>query len=120
MLQINQDLCTGCGICVDMCAFGALSIKNSKAIVDEATCSLCGACVNACPKGAILLVDNQQAAHQNKSDYQPLGGVGNVLQASPRSPGGRGMGRGKGSGNGNGMGGGIRGGRRGGGGRRSS
>ena len=120
MLQINQDLCTGCGICVDMCAFGALSIKNNKAIVDEATCSLCGACVNACPKGAILLVDNQQAAHQNKSDYQPLGGVGNVLQASPRSPGGRGMGRGKGSGNGNGMGGGIRGGRRGGGGRRSS
>lgn len=122
VLQINQDLCTGCGLCVDMCAFGALTLKDNKAVVDNSACSLCGACVNVCAQGAILLADDQQIAHQNISDYRSCGSAGKTFLPASSFSGGRRMGGGKGNGNGMGGGfcGGMRGGRRGGGGRRSS
>lgn len=46
------DTCTGCGICVSHCPFGAIRIVDKKAQINEA-CTLCGACVKSCPFGAI-------------------------------------------------------------------
>jgi electron transfer flavoprotein alpha subunit/NAD-dependent dihydropyrimidine dehydrogenase PreA subunit len=46
------DTCTGCGICVSHCPFGAIRIVEKKAQISEA-CTLCGACVKSCPFGAI-------------------------------------------------------------------
>jgi electron transfer flavoprotein alpha subunit/NAD-dependent dihydropyrimidine dehydrogenase PreA subunit len=46
------DTCTGCGICVSHCPFGAIRIVEKKAQINEA-CTLCGACVKSCPFGAI-------------------------------------------------------------------
>ena len=48
------DICTGCGICVSHCSFGAITVVNEHAQISE-TCTLCGACERACPVKAITI-----------------------------------------------------------------
>ena len=45
--------CLGLGTCVNVCAFGALSIVDGVAVVDGEKCVNCGKCAKACPKGLI-------------------------------------------------------------------
>ena len=49
--------CLGCGDCVQVCKFGAISMNPKTGIpeVDDEKCTACGACVKACPKGVIEL-----------------------------------------------------------------
>lgn len=53
--QIDQEKCTGCGICVDICPLEAISMENDKAKVDKDTCTECGQCVEECPNKAIKI-----------------------------------------------------------------
>nr|WP_083479955.1 Fe-S cluster domain-containing protein [Oxobacter pfennigii] len=48
--------CLGLGSCVKVCDFGALSIVDGVAVVDEDKCTSCGKCTNICPKGLISIV----------------------------------------------------------------
>ncbi len=54
--RVDADLCVGCGVCVDYCQFGALSVEDSHAVVDGAACMGCGVCVPKCAQGALSLV----------------------------------------------------------------
>jgi NAD-dependent dihydropyrimidine dehydrogenase PreA subunit len=54
-LQINQDLCTGCGMCVDACAPGAIQLVNQRAVIDADLCTQCEACAEACPNEAVTV-----------------------------------------------------------------
>ena len=49
--------CVGCGDCVNVCNFGALSMNpvTGLPVVDEEKCTGCGACTKACPKSVIEL-----------------------------------------------------------------
>ena len=49
--------CVGCGDCVNVCNFGALSMNPATGlpVVDEEKCTACGACTKACPKSVIEL-----------------------------------------------------------------
>jgi len=60
------DACTGCGVCVDVCPFGAIDMVNGKAVINEA-CRACGQCVEACPVGAIEM---SEAEAVDLSDYR--------------------------------------------------
>jgi len=51
--SVNECKCTGCGLCVEVCPFRAIEIKDGKACVNEALCKGCGGCVATCPSGAI-------------------------------------------------------------------
>ena len=51
--QIDQEKCTGCGLCVDACPVEAISLDDDKAKVDGETCTECGTCVEECPNEAI-------------------------------------------------------------------
>jgi len=47
---INPDACTGCGVCLDLCRFGAITDRFQ---VDLIRCEGCGVCVDFCPVTAI-------------------------------------------------------------------
>jgi NAD-dependent dihydropyrimidine dehydrogenase PreA subunit len=53
--KVDPDLCTGCGVCVDMCPMGAISLRDNTAQVDVQKCTGCGICEDECPVGAISL-----------------------------------------------------------------
>ena len=54
MPWINQDMCAGCGICVDYCPVGAIrQEKTGKALIDDSKCIRCGKCHSSCPKEAV-------------------------------------------------------------------
>jgi heterodisulfide reductase subunit A2 len=52
---INQDQCSGCRICNNLCPFNAILFHEDKMVseVNPALCQGCGTCVAACPAGAI-------------------------------------------------------------------
>ncbi len=54
---IDEDLCSGCRICVSVCPYGALSYdeKDDVSKVNEALCKGCGTCAAACPSGTITM-----------------------------------------------------------------
>ncbi len=52
-IKIDEDKCTGCGACIQICPVNALSMQHDKAVVDEDTCIDCGACIPECPVDAI-------------------------------------------------------------------
>ncbi|MDD5748206.1 MAG: CoB--CoM heterodisulfide reductase iron-sulfur subunit A family protein [Actinomycetota bacterium] len=58
---VNADECRGCGLCVEVCPFGAIELVETNrqgnivnvASVNEALCKGCGSCASACLSGAI-------------------------------------------------------------------
>ena len=55
--SIREKRCSGCGACVEVCAFNAIEIDLEKqiAVVNEALCKGCGACSATCRSSAIDL-----------------------------------------------------------------
>ena len=51
---INQENCTQCGLCKDICRFDAISIKNGEYIVNPLDCEGCGYCARVCPTETII------------------------------------------------------------------
>lgn len=51
--KVNQELCTGCQACIDMCPMEAIIMQDGKAFIVEDNCSNCRACESACPIEAI-------------------------------------------------------------------
>ncbi len=49
---INQDDCSGCGMCAEACAANAITVDDV-ASVDAGLCTDCGTCADECPVGAI-------------------------------------------------------------------
>jgi len=60
IIQIDDELCDGCGECVPSCAEGAIEIVDGKArIVAEKYCDGLGACLGECPNGALTIVERE-------------------------------------------------------------
>ena len=54
---VNPDLCTGCGTCIENCAYAAIrkDEETHKAVVTDVVCKGCGICATNCPEGAITI-----------------------------------------------------------------
>ena len=55
---VNEDLCLGCGLCIELCPYGAPELVQGqkggmRAHVIEALCHGCGTCAASCPQKAI-------------------------------------------------------------------
>lgn len=55
MISIDRQKCDGCGICVDICPTGAITVQDNIAAIEYDLCEDCQVCVDECPQGAILL-----------------------------------------------------------------
>ncbi len=54
MPWISEELCTGCGTCVEECPVGAITLQaDDLAVIDDQTCIRCGTCHEDCPEGAV-------------------------------------------------------------------
>lgn len=52
IIDIDQEKCTGCGLCIPDCPEGALQIIDGKArLVSDLFCDGLGACIGTCPEG---------------------------------------------------------------------
>jgi len=58
---IDYKKCDGCGKCVEMCQFDALSLHSSFLILNSYFCEGCGACEVVCPQKAIKMVPVENA-----------------------------------------------------------
>jgi len=52
MVVIAQDICTGCGGCIDLCPAIAISMVDDKAFINSELCTGCAICVKVCPVNA--------------------------------------------------------------------
>ncbi len=57
---VDEELCSGCGICVDRCQFSALTIEDGISAVNQDRCVGCGVCGVKCPEDAIRLHDRDE------------------------------------------------------------
>jgi NAD-dependent dihydropyrimidine dehydrogenase PreA subunit len=51
----DEDQCTGCGECVDICPVQAVTLEGDLPVIDEAWCIGCGVCGTVCPTGAVQI-----------------------------------------------------------------
>ena len=62
--SINEDLCTGCGICVEKCSVEAIHLNTENvAIVNEILCIGCGVCAHFCPENAVTLIQGMRRVY---------------------------------------------------------
>jgi NAD-dependent dihydropyrimidine dehydrogenase PreA subunit len=54
-VAVDEDLCTDCGECAEVCIFGALEMMDGKVQRDYEKCFGCGRCVTVCPTEAISI-----------------------------------------------------------------
>jgi NAD-dependent dihydropyrimidine dehydrogenase PreA subunit len=60
IVKIDEDKCTGCGLCIPRCVEGALRIVDGKAkLVSETYCDGLGACLGKCPEDAITIEERE-------------------------------------------------------------
>ena len=52
---VDGDLCIGCGLCEEICPYGAPKIAEGKSEIREILCRGCGSCAAECPKRAITM-----------------------------------------------------------------
>lgn len=60
IIEIDEELCNGCGECVTDCAEGSLQIIDGKAkLVSDNLCDGLGACLGSCPTGALKIIERK-------------------------------------------------------------
>ena len=67
IINIDEEKCTGCGLCVPGCHEEAIKIIDGKAkLVNDVFCDGLGACLGECPEGALTLEEREADSFDEK------------------------------------------------------
>ena len=78
IINIDQEKCNGCGVCVSGCPEGALQVIDGKArLVGDLLCDGLGACLKTCPEDAIF-VEEREA-----EPYDEIKVLANIIPQGP-------------------------------------
>lgn len=74
IIEIDEEKCDGCGLCILSCAEGALVLVDGKAkVLREPLCDGLGACLSACPMDALKIIRRESEAFDEKAVQEHLG-----------------------------------------------
>ncbi len=71
-IDFNQELCTGCGKCIDTCFIGAIMISGGKTKIDLERYRCCGRCAEICSKGAVIIKIAEDSVKRAVKHVEPL------------------------------------------------
>lgn len=73
IIEIDEELCNGCGLCIPNCHEGALQIIDGKArLISDLFCDGLGACLGHCPEGAIEIIERDAEPYDEKKVMEIL------------------------------------------------
>jgi len=73
IIQIDEEKCNGCGVCIPNCQEGALQIIDGKArLISDLFCDGLGACIGHCPEGAIEIIEREAEAYDERKVMEIL------------------------------------------------